>query len=679
MPAYNTHDIRNVALVGHSGSGKTLLTEALLAAAGTLKTKGELARGTTVSDHDPQEKSLGHSIQPVACHLDHQGKHINLLDTPGSPDLMGRAMAVLPAAETVAVVMNGHAGIELGARRMMEAAGQRGLCRMVVVNHIDEAVGQLESLLERIQEAFGGACLPVNLPADGGAKVLDCFFTRKGADTDFSSIEDAHRRIIEQVVEEDDALMEAYLEEDAEPTPEQLHDPFEKGLREGHLIPVCFVSAETGAGVPELLELITKLAPDPTEANPAPFMRGEGEDAESVEVTPDPSAHVVAHAFRVLVDPYMGRVSLLRIHQGTIRTGSQLYIGDHRKPIKLAHLYKVQGKDLKEVPDAVPGDICAIAKIEDIIFDTVLHDSHEEDHHHMRSMEFTPPMVGVAIDPIKRGDEAKLSDVLHKLVAEDPSVEVRHTGGETAIYGMGELHLKVILDKMKTQGNVSVTTKPVRIPYRETITAAAEGHYRHKKQTGGAGQFGEVYLRIEPLPRGSGFEFKTKVVGGAISASLISATEKGVRELLDIGAVAGYPMQDVRVQVYDGKMHTVDSKEIAFMIAGRLAFKDAVSKARPIILEPIVDVHIEAPAHSVGSITGDISSMRGRILKQDVASGGMMVVEGQVPLAEMAEYHNKLKSHTGGEGSYSLHFSHYEPVPGSVQRELAAEFETGDS
>jgi elongation factor G len=676
MPAYDTHDIRNVALVGHAGSGKTLLTEALLAAAGAIKTPGELARGTTVSDHDPQEKKLAHSVQPTACHMSHLGKHINLLDTPGSPDLMGRAMAVLPAVETVAVVMNGHSGIELGTRRMMEAAAARGLCRMVVVNHIDEAGGQLEALLAQIQDVFGPECLPVNLPAEGGGKVLDCFFARKGEATDFSSVEEAHRRIIEQVVEEDDALMELYLEEDTEPTPEQLHDPFEKGLREGHLIPICFVSAETGAGVPELLDIIAKLAPDPTEANPAPFMKGEGEAAEPVIVTPDPAAHAVAHVFRVLVDPYMGRVSLIRIHQGTVRTGGQLFIGDHRKPLKLSHLYKVQGKDLKEVPDGIPGDICAIAKVEDITYDMVLHDSHDEDHHHMRSIALTPPMVGVAIEPARRGNEAKLSDVLHKLVAEDPSVDIRHAAGETAIYGMGELHLKVILDRMKTQGNLEVTTKPVRIPYRETITQTAEGHYRHKKQTGGAGQFGEVYLRIEPLARGEGFEFKSKVVGGAISQPLITATEKGIRELLEAGAVAGYPMQDMRVVVYDGKMHAVDSKEIAFMIAGRLAFKDAVAKARPIILEPIVDVHIEAPAHSVGTITGDISSMRGRILRQDVASGGMMVVEGQVPLAEVAEYHTKLKSHTGGEGSYNLHFSHYEPVPIDVQRTLASSFDS---
>jgi elongation factor G len=678
MPAYETHDIRNVALVGHSGSGKTLLAEALLAESGAIKARGELSRGSTVCDSDPQEKELAHSVQPAVCHLSHLGRNINLIDTPGSPDLMGRSMAVLPAVETVAVVVNGHSGVELGTRRMMEAAGDRSLCRMVVVNYIDEAGDQLASLLDQIQEAFGAECLPVNLPAGGGSEVIDCFFSRKGAATDISSVEEAHRRIIEQVVEEDDALMELYLEEDTEPTPEQLHDPFEKGLRQGHLIPVCFVSAETGAGVPELLDIIAKLAPDPTEANAAPFIRGEGDDAERVSVTPDPDAHIVAHVFRVLIDPYMGRVSLMRIHQGTVRTGGQLFIGDHRKPIKVSHLYKVQGKDLSEVPEGVPGDIRAIAKIEDIVYDDVLHDSHEEDHHHMMSVALTPPMVGVAIEPARRGDEAKLSDVLHKLVAEDPSVDVRHAAGETAIYGMGELHLKVILERMKSQGNVEVTTKPVRIPYRETITSAAEGHYRHKKQTGGAGQFGEVFLRIEPLPRGTGFEFQSKVVGGAISQPLITATEKGVRELLESGAVAGFPMQDIRVVVYDGKMHAVDSKEVAFMIAGKAAFKDAIAKAKPIILEPIVDVHIEAPANSVGTITGDISSMRGRILKQDVASAGMMVVEGQVPLAEVADYHTTLKSHTGGEGSYNLHFSHHEPVPGNVQKQLASDFSSDE-
>ena len=441
-----------------------------------------------------------------------------------------------------------------------------------------------------------------------------------------------------------------------------------------------FTSAETGVGVTKLLEVFAELAPSPLEGNPPPYVKGEGDDAEPVAVRPDPDAHAIAHVFKVTVDPYMGRVGAFRIHQGTVRTGSQLFVGDFRKPIKVAHLYKMQGKDLEEIAAGVPGDICAVSKVDELFFDAVLHDSHDEDHYHMSSLDLGQPMLGLAMQPTRRGDEQKLSDALHKIMAEDPSVRLEHdaTANETVLFGNGDLHLRILLEKMKKTYNVEVSTRPPSVPYRETITRPAEGHHRHKKQTGGAGQFGEVFLKVEPAPRGEGFAFINKVVGGSIPSQFIPAVEKGVRQVLDSGAIAGYPLQDVRVTVYDGKHHSVDSKEVAFVAAGKKAFIDAIQKARPIILEPIVNMHISAPSDSIGTITGDLSGMRGRILDQQVLPGNQATVDGQAPLAETISYYSTLKAHTSGEGVYTLEFSHYEPVPSNIQQELVSKYERAD-
>jgi elongation factor G len=669
---HRTEDIRNIALVGHAGVGKTLLAEALLFGAKAIPAMGSLARGTTVCDFDPQEKRLLHSLDSALCHFETGGTHVNLIDTPGIPDFIGRSLSVLEAVETAAVVVSAVTGVEPMTERMMDFARDRGLCRLVIVNRIDAPEARPEAVLAELRERFGKECLPLNLPAAGGKEVVDVFFQPKGRDTDFSSVEAAHTEIIDQVVEVDESLMEVYLEQGEELRPEQLHDPFEECLREGHLVPVCFVSAETGAGIAELLDVFARLMPNPAEGNPPPFLKGEGADAVRVEVRPDPARHVVAHVFKVAIDPFVGKLGIFRIHQGTVRTGAQLFVGDARKPVRLAHLYRLQGKDTLEIPEAVPGDICGVAKIDEVHFDAVLHDSHDEDHHHLKSIAFPPPMLGVAIEPQRRGEEQRLAEALHRLVAEDPCVRVEHHASvnETVLYGMGELHLRAMLERMTERYNVHVSTKPPSIPYRETITRPAEGHHRHKKQTGGAGQFGEVYLRIEPLERGAGFEFVDEVVGGTIPRQFIPAVEKGVRQALADGAVAGFPMQDLRVVVYEGKYHAVDSKEIAFVTAGRKAFLDAVGKAGPTVLEPVVKVEITAPAGSVGDITGDLATKRARINGNDSLSGGRMSVSALVPLAELSDYQTRLKALTGGEGSYVVDFSHYDPVPPRRQQEL---------
>jgi len=680
MP-HATADIRNIALVGQAGAGKTLLAESLLLAAGVTRSRGSLERGTTVCDFDPQEKQLRHSLDAALVHFAADGRHINLFDTPGYPDFTGRAMTVLEAVETAAVVVSAVSGIEPVTQRMMDFARDRELCRLIVINKIDSRDAHPEAVLAQLREAFGRECLPLNLPADQGRAVVDCFFkpgpaTPDQAEPDFSSVAAAHTEIIDQVVEVDEALMAVYLDQGEDLTPEQLHDPFERALREGHLVPVCFVSAETGAGIKELLQIFARLMPNPMEGNPPPFLRGEGIEAERVKVRPDPALHVIAHVCKVNIDPFVGRLGIFRVHQGTVRSGAQLFVGNSRKPFKVAHLYRIQGKDHTEVPQAIPGDICAVPKVEELHFDAVLHDSHDEDHYHLKSIVLPPAMAGIAIEPERRGEEQKLSDALHKLVAEDPSVRIEHQASlnETVIYGMGELHLRVLLERMKDRYGVACKTRRPGIPYRETITRPAEGHHRHKKQSGGAGQFGEVYLRVEPLARGSGFEFIDDVAGGVIPAQYIPAVEKGVRQALVEGAVAGFPLQDIRVIVHDGKHHPVDSKEVAFISAGRRAFLNAVEEAAPIVLEPLVRIEVTSPSASTGDITGDLATRRGRVNGSHSLANQRTRISALVPLAEINDYQSRIKSLTGGEGAYTMELSHYDPVPPRKQQELSQAF-----
>ena len=674
--AYSTADIRNVCLLGPGHAGKTQLAEALLYAGGAISSFGSVDEGTTVSDFSASERQIGHSLYPSMCHLDHSGIHVNLIDTPGYRDFFGRALSVLPAVETAVVVINAENGVEEMARRAMQAAQTNGLCRMIVVNKIDGENLDLAGLTAGIQDAFGSICLPINLPAAHGDGVVDCFFQASGDETAFSSVEASHTQIIDQVVEVDEDLMELYLEQGEDLEPEQLHAPFEKALREGHLVPICFASAKSGVGVSELLDVFERLMPNPTEGNPPTFYKGEGAAAEEVQVEPNPELHVVGHVVMVDIDPFKGRLGIFRIHQGTLRSGMQLYVGDGRKPIKVTQLLKINGHTHTKVAMGLPGDICAIPRVEEVHYDAVLHDSHEEDHFHLKSIQLPRPMYGLAIKPGNDADVQKTSDGLHTLEAEDPSLEVEHVASlnEIVIRGLGELHLRTVLEEISERYELDLETTLPSIAYRETITKPAEGHSRHKKQTGGAGQFGEVFLRIEPLPAGTGFEFVNKVVGGSIPSQFIPAVETGVRKVLDQGAISGHPLQDVKVTVYDGKYHPVDSKEIAFVQAGKKAFLDAVAQATPIVMEPIVEVSITVPEDCVGGVTGDLASMRGSVQGTSVLDEHRMEVSGQAPLKDLQAYHSRLESLTGGEGSFAMEFSHYAPVTSQLSRQLVSEF-----
>ncbi|MAE63414.1 MAG: elongation factor G [Phycisphaeraceae bacterium] len=681
MPSYKTEDIRNIALTGHGGSGKTSLAEALLREAGVIHHTGLVEKGNTVCDFSDEEKERGHSLYNALVHADVHSRRLNLIDTPGYPEFTAFSLSALPAVETVAVVINAATGIEPVARRMMEAAGEENLCRMIVINKIDSDNIDLPALVEAIQETFGRECLPVNLPTEGGTAVADCIAGDSG-DSDIGSVADAHTAIVDQVVEVDDDLMEHYLEH-GEVSAEQLSSAFATALREGHLVPICFVAsrrhedAEKSTGVEQLLDFFANLTPSPCAGNPHFFVK---EDGEEVKAEPDSSKPAMAHVFNVTSDPFVGKLGAFRVHEGTISSSSQLtvanpHVGEGTKPFKISHLYSLQGKEHVETDAAVAGDIVAVAKVEQIHRDSVLAETANGVMTFKRTA-LPQPMYGLAITAKSRGDEQKIGDALHKIVEEDPSFTVTReaTTQETVIHGMGELHLRVVLDKLKSRYNVEVETKPPKIAYRETISGKAEGHHRHKKQTGGAGQFGEVYLRIEPLERGEGFEFSNDIFGGSIPSQYVPAVEKGVRQAMGEGAIAGYPLQDIKVSVYDGKHHPVDSKEVAFITAGKRAFLDAVSKARPVLLEPCVALEVTVPNQHMGDITGDLSGKRGRIQGTDMIGGDMAVVKAIVPLAEVSQYQSQLKSVTGGQGSFAMEFSHYDPMPPNIQQQIAAQY-----
>ncbi len=674
--SHETKDILNVALIGSAGSGKTQLCDALLFAAGAIPSKGSVDAGTSVSDHLDREKSTKHSCDPTFLYFSHADKEITLIDTPGFHDFVGRTLSVLPAVETAMLVVDANSGVDTSTLRLFAQAGDHGLCRIIVVNKIDAENVDLEGLLDQIQTTIGSECLPINLPANGGSRVVDCFFDRKDTETDFSDVESCHEKIVDQVVEVDEELMEAYLEAEAELPADQLHDAFEKALRESHLIPICFLSATTDAGVKELLEVSVQLLPNPCEGNPRKILVRSTEGKREVVADQDASGTLLGQAIKIAIDPFRGRMAYIRLHQGVMNAGSQLYVGNDRKPTRIPHIYKLVGAKQVEVDRVIAGDICALPRMESVEYNSVLHDSKGNELIEFPRIPLPNPVFGKAIHIENDNDAQKVSEALQIIAREDPSFRITHVAAlnETVIRGMGEVHLREILERVEALHGIKVQTDFPSIEYKETITSAAEGHSRHKKQTGGAGQFGEVYLRIEPLERGAGFEFVDEVVGGVIPGQFIPAVEKGVKQVLEKGAISGHELQDVRVVVYDGKHHSVDSKEIAFIQAGKKAFLDAVVKARPIVMEPVVTVNVNVPSECMGDVTGDLASMGGMVSGSNVLADSTTDIAGQVPLREMQTYHSRLSSISGGKGSYTMEFSHYSAVQPQLQKELASGF-----
>lgn len=667
----STSDIRNIVLLGHGGAGKTCLTEAILHKTGATSRLGTIDDGTTICDYHDEEKDRQHSIASAIVHTTHADSTINIIDTPGYPDFIGPAIKAIPAAETALIVISAAAGIETNTRKLFKLAAKADMPRLIVVNKIDADNTDLPQLLKDIRESFGPHCRCANLPAADKASVIDCIANDSG-DSPLMDVAKAHTDLIESVIEADDELMEAYLGGQQIP-PEKIASVFVEALKIGTLIPIVFTNARAEIGIDQLLDIIARYTPSPTQATPAQLKDGD----TAIQLKADPAVPLAGLVFRIGFDPKSNmKYSTIRIFSGTLKSDTSMLRNDEKKSIRPGHILKTQGADNNEIDAGIAGDIVTLAKIEELKIGDLVHDGKVTGRFVMPPVP--EPMFALALEPAARGDEQKISSALEKLTDEDPCFKVTRDQqtNELVASGLGDLHLRVMLDKMQSRFKLSVTTKEPKIPYRETITAKAEGHYRHKKQTGGAGQFGEVYLRVEPAPRDSdpSLEFSWDIFGASIPGQFEPAVHKGINDVMQAGVVAGFPLQDIKVSVYDGKHHPVDSKEVAFRAAGKGAFTDAVQKAKPALLEPIVDIEVTAPAENMGDITGDLAGKRGRVLGQDMLPANFVLIKAQVPLAEVTQYNSQLKSVTGGRGSYSMSLSHYEVVPSNVQQQIVAAY-----
>jgi elongation factor G len=667
----NLKDIRNIVFLGHGNAGKTTLAEAILHTTGTTSRMGSVEEKNTVSDFDDEEKQRGNSIHSALMYVNFNGTLINLIDTPGYPDFACPALVSIPAAETALIVISAAAGIEMNTRKLFAAATSARKARVIVINKMDAENADLTELVGQIQESFGQQCRCANLPAADKASVIDCIANESGT-SGVMDVAQAHTELLESVIEADDALMESYLGGQT-PSAEKIAQVFVKAVVAGTVVPIVFTNARKEIGIKELLNLVVNCTPSPADASPAILKHGD----KTIEVKSEPNGPLAGIVFRVGYDPRSNmKYASIRIFSGSLDSGTQLYINDAKKPIRPGHPLKMQGGDIKEVEKGFCGDLIALAKIDELKLGDTVHDGTSEGKFDVPALP--KPMFALALEPAARGDENKISAALEKLTDEDGCFKVTRDSQtkELVINGLGDLHLRVMLSKLEHRYKVHVNTKPPKIPYRETITGKADGHYRHKKQTGGAGQFGEVYLSIEPAPRDSdpSLVYSWDIFGGSIPGQYEPAILKGIHDVMENGFLAGFPMQDIKVSVTDGKYHPVDSKEVAFRTAGKGAFLDALEKAKPVLLEPIVNIEITIPAENMGDIAGDMASRRGRVSGQDMLPGGMMVIKAQVPLSEVANYNSQLKSVTGGQGSYSMELSHYEPTPPNIQMQVIEQY-----
>ncbi|MBK9119905.1 MAG: elongation factor G [Phycisphaerales bacterium] len=677
MGAFAVEKIRNVAFVGHAGAGKTTLGEALLFKAGLTTRLGSVDDGSSLLDYDDESKERKHSVDSSLLHLEHHGHLLNLIDAPGMPDYAGPAFSALAAVDTAAVVISATSGIGVNTRRMFQQAKSFGLARMIVVTRIDGENVDLVELLKGITETFGPECHPINLPSGGGKAVIDVL-EKAGGTADVLNVAECHTALVDAIVETDEALMEEFLVSGEIPE-DKLGPAIGGAVASGHVVPVLFVSSRGDVGVTELLDAIVKFAPSPAVGKQRELLRGTGADRVAVPLPADPAADFVAQIFKITSDPKSNiKYSVARVFSGTLAADGQFFTSGERKGQRPGHLFKLHGGAHHEVPVAAAGDLVAFSKLDFKIGDVIFGKADEGT---IEMPKRPAPMYALAIEPKARGDTEKIGTALHRFADEDPCFEVlRDTEtGELVMRGLGDQHLVVLLSKMKRQFKVEVDTHIPKIPYRETIAGSAKYvEYTHKKQTGGAGQFARVFIDLEPNERGAGYEYIDKIFGGVIDQSFRPSVDKGVRDQMKRGVIAGCPVVDVKVSLVDGKTHPVDSKDVAFQVAGRQAFKKAFLQSKPILLEPVVNMEITVPADNMGDITRDIAGKRGQILGQDVLPGNQVVVRAQVPLAEVAGYASQLKSVTGGQGSFMIEFSHYDVVPPNVQQQIVAQYKHAD-
>ncbi len=672
MHAKTVGDIRNLAFVGHSAAGKTTLCEALLFKAGASTRLGNVDDGSSMLDYDDESKDRKHSTDSTTLYIEHHGKLLNLLDTPGMPDYCGPALSALAGVDTAVVVVSAAAGIGVNTRKMFNAARDAGLAVMVVITRIDSDNVDLESTYNAVRELLGPACHAINLPADGGSRVIDVLAAEEGA-SDVLDVAHCHTELIDCIVETEEAMMEKHLAGETF-SREELEPVIERAVASGHLVPVMFVAAKSGVGIEELLEELVIFAPPPNIGRRRLLRSGEGDSAKETPIVPAAEGQpFIAQVFKVTSDPKSNiRYSLARVHSGTLKGDGQVFVAGERKGNRPGHFLKIRGNQHSEVEIASAGDIVAFAKL-DMKIGAVLFDHAGEGRIDMP--RFPTPMFALAIEPKSRGDVEKISGTLTRFAEEDPCFQYHRDPetGELLISGMGDLHLTVVRSRMKRMFKLEVDTHQPKIPYRETIAGNAKYvEYTHKKQSGGAGQFAKVAIDIEPNERGKGYEYIDKIFGGVIDLAFRPSVDKGVRDQMKKGVIAGYPVVDVKVSLVDGKTHPVDSKDIAFQIAGRQVFKKAFAAARPILLEPVVNIDVTAPSDFVGEITRDLAGKRGQIVGQDMLPGNQAIIHAQVPLSEVATYGSQLKSVTGGQGSFSMELSHYDIVPPNVQAQIVA-------
>ena len=662
MAALTLPNIRNIALVGHGGAGKTSLGEALLHKTGGTNRLGSVQDKTSILDSSDDEKEKGCSIDSALCSISHAGRHINIVDAPGAIDFCGQAIAALAAVETAVVVVSATAGIEVNTRKMMERAGAYGVGRFIVVNKIAAENVNLDLLIGQLQEMFGHACVPLNLPTPGLKGVIDCFKNESGQAA-LGDVASTHERVVEAIVGADEALMEKYL--GGEVSADELRAVAPKAVAAGELIPILFTDARAEVGIAELLDAICTFAPSPLEGKKRTLV------SDDQETPIDPAGKAfVGQVFKVTIRASI-RYSAVRVLSGKLTSDVSMHTVSEKKALRPGQLHRVMGDQYTDIAEATSGDVVALAKLDVKVGATLYVGAGGT----VLMPAMPAPMCAKAITPHSRGDEEKVSGALRRFMDEDPCFEVEQVAQthELVIRGIGDLHLQTILNRMARQYKLQVDTHPPKIPYRETIMASAmDVEYTHKKQTGGSGQFARVIINLVPNARGAGYEFVDKIFGGTIDIGFRPSVDKGARQQMAEGVLAGYPVVDCKVELIDGKTHPVDSKDIAFQIAGRGAFKDAFMKAKPVLLEPIVLLEVTVPTQYVGDILGDIASRRGRPEGQDSLPGDLAVVKAKLPLSEVADYNSRLSSITGGQGSFAIELSHYEQVPPNVQQQIIA-------
>ncbi len=672
MAVTQARDIRNIAVVGHGASGKTSLLEAMLFKTGATPRLGSVDEGTSVADYEPEEREKKFTMSAKLLPCQWQGKIINAVDTPGYPDFISHTICALNAVETAVVAIPATAGIQVNTRKVWALSKDRGLARLIVITKMDGENVDVNKLLESIKSELGSECIPLNLPIESGQNlkgVVNLLEPPKEIPKGIPANPKAlHESLIEAVVEVDDELMQRYLE-GKEVSPQEIQNCLTKAIAQGKVVPILFVSSKKLIGIEELLKVIADFTPNPLGVTRKGI---DLEKNEEITVKGQEDAPFSAQVFKCVTDPFVGKLVFFRVFSGVLDGDLSFYNTHTKKNERAGQLLKVFGKEQQILSRAVVGDIVAMSKVETIgISDTLCS---PKKHIRFQPITFPTPMVSLAVEPKSQGAEQKLSGSLAKLAEEDPTFRVTRDAqtGELVVTGTSTLHLDIMLNRLKRRFDVEVNTHEPKIPYKETVTAKSSAQYKHKKQTGGRGQYGEVYIRLEPLQRGQGFEFVDDIVGGKIPGQYIPAVEKGIRETLARGVLAGYPVVDIRVSLYDGSFHTVDSSEAAFKLAASKAFQRAFMEAKPVLLEPIVNIEITFPSEFMGEISGNLTSRRGRIIGMDTV-GKMQVIKASVPMAEVTRYETELKSITGGQGSYSMEFSHYDVVPSHIAQNIIAQ------